>query len=94
MLLATEKEPTLLKLVEVRFCSVSSNLHTFFFTRQLSNSIVVITKKKNMFFLLGFFFAFAGMAGENPWLGSGWIQFLGKARNQYICRDQSREGEN
>lgn len=53
MLLATEKEPTLLKLVEVRFCNVSSNLHTFVFTRQLSNSIVVIIKKH--VFLLGFF---------------------------------------
>lgn len=41
-----------------------------------------------------FFFTFAGMAGENAWLGSGWIQFLGKARNQYIWRVQSGEGEN
>lgn len=34
------------------------------------------------------------MAGEDPWLESGWIQFLGKARNQYIWRVKSREGEN
>lgn len=34
------------------------------------------------------------MAGENPWIGSRRIQFLGKTRNQYIWWIESREGEN
>lgn len=36
---------------------------------------------------------FLGMAGENSWLGGRWIQFLGKARNQYIYWVESGEGE-
>lgn len=35
-----------------------------------------------------------GMAGENSWLGGRWIQFLGKAGNQYIWWAESGEGEN
>lgn len=38
--------------------------------------------------------SFKGVAGENSWLGSGWIQFLGKAGNQYIWWVESGEGEN
>lgn len=84
MLLATEREPTLLKLVEVCLC-IFLNLHTL--SCRLSCSVAVETK-------IMFFFTYAGMAGENAWLGSGRIQFLGKARNQYIWRVQSGEGEN
>lgn len=43
---------------------------------------------------LKFWAILTGVAGENTWLGSGWIQFLGKTKNQYIRWTESGGEEN